>query len=46
VFRNWLGNKSIYRSRRALANNGALIVLAPGLKEFGEDKEIDRLIRK
>jgi nickel-dependent lactate racemase len=42
----WLGNKSIYRTRMALANEGELIVLAPGLKEFGEDKEIDRLIRK
>lgn len=42
----WLGNKSIYRTRMALADNGELIVLSPGLKEFGEDKEIDRLIRK
>jgi len=42
----WLGNKSIYRSRMAMADEGELIVLAPGLKEFGEDKEIDRLIRK
>jgi nickel-dependent lactate racemase len=42
----WLGNKSIYRTRMAMADNGELIVLAPGLKEFGEDKEIDRLIRK
>ena len=42
----WLGNKSIYRTRMALADNGELIVLAPGLKEFGEDREIDRLIRK
>jgi nickel-dependent lactate racemase len=42
----WLGNKSIYRTRMALADNGELIVLAPGLKEFGEDQEIDRLIRK
>ncbi len=42
----WLGNKSIYRTRMAMANGGELIVLAPGLKEFGEDKEIDRLIRK
>ena len=30
----------------AMADNGELIILAPGLKEFGEDKEIDRLIRK
>jgi nickel-dependent lactate racemase len=42
----WLGNKSIYRTRMAIADDGELIVLAPGLKEFGEDKEIDRLIRK
>jgi nickel-dependent lactate racemase len=42
----WLGNKSVYRTRMAMADGGELIVLAPGLKEFGEDKEIDRLIRK
>ena len=42
----WLGNKSIYRTRMAMADDGELIVLAPGLKEFGEDPEIDRLIRK
>lgn len=42
----WLGNKSIYRTRMAMADAGELIVLAPGLKEFGEDREIDRLIRK
>lgn len=42
----WLGNKSIYRTRMAIADDGELIVLAPGLKEFGEDPEIDKLIRK
>lgn len=42
----WLGNKSIYRTRMAIDDDGELIILAPGLKEFGEDKEIDRLIRK
>jgi nickel-dependent lactate racemase len=42
----WLGNKSIYRTRMAVADGGELIVLAPGVKEFGEDPEIDRLIRK
>ena len=42
----WLGNKSIYRTRMAIADGGELIVLAPALKEFGEDKTIDRLIRK
>ncbi|MDP4289663.1 MAG: lactate racemase domain-containing protein [Bacteroidota bacterium] len=42
----WLGNKSIYRTRMAIDDGGELIILAPALKEFGEDKEIDRLIRK
>ncbi|HNS21103.1 MAG TPA: hypothetical protein PKH24_11425 [Sedimentisphaerales bacterium] len=42
----WLGNKSIYRTRMAMADGGELIVLAPGLREFGEDKGIDKMIRK
>ncbi|GAB1452342.1 lactate racemase domain-containing protein [Draconibacterium sp.] len=42
----WLGNKSVYRTRMALADEGELIVLAPALIEFGEDKQIDKLIRK
>lgn len=42
----WLGNKSIYRTRMAIDDGGELIVIAPALKEFGEDKEIDRLIRR
>ncbi|MFV0398560.1 MAG: lactate racemase domain-containing protein [Bacteroidales bacterium] len=42
----WLGNKSIYRTRMAIADEGELIVLAPGLKQFGEDPTIDKLIRK
>jgi len=42
----WLGNKSVYRTRMALADGAELIVLAPGVKEFGEDKQIDVLIRK
>ena len=42
----WLGNKAVYRTRMAMADGGELIILAPGLKEFGEDHEIDRLIRK
>ena len=42
----WLGNKSVYRTRMALADHAELIVLAPGVKEFGEDKGIDKLIRK
>ncbi len=42
----WLGNKSIYRTRMAIADNGELIVLAPGVRQFGEDPGIDQLIRK
>lgn len=42
----WLGNKSIYRTRMAIADGGELIVLAPKVGTFGEDPEIDRLIRK
>jgi nickel-dependent lactate racemase len=42
----WLGNKSVYRTRMALSDGGELIVLAPGVKEFGEDPGIDALIRK
>ena len=42
----WLGNKSVYRTRMALADNAELIVLAPGVHAFGEDAAIDLLIRK
>ena len=42
----WLGNKAVYRTRMAIADGGELIVLAPGVKTFGEDRQIDALIRK
>ena len=42
----WLGNKAIYRTRMALADDAELIIMAPALKEFGEDKAMDGLIRK
>ena len=42
----WLGNKAVYRTRMAIADGGELIVLAPSLKEFGEDTTIDKLIRR
>jgi nickel-dependent lactate racemase len=41
----WLGNKAIYRTRMAMADDGELLILAPGVKRFGEDKQIDDLIR-
>lgn len=42
----WLGNKAIYRTRLAMAEGGELIILAPGVHKFGEDKQNDALIRK
>lgn len=42
----WLGNKAIYRTRMAIEDGGELIVLAPGVRKFGEDDGNDVLIRK
>jgi nickel-dependent lactate racemase len=42
----WLANKAIYRTRMAIGDGGRLIVIAPAVKEFGEDKKLDELIRK
>ncbi len=42
----WLGNKAVYRTRMAIADGGELLVLAPGVERFGEDDQVDALIRK
>ena len=42
----WLGNKAIYRTRMAIADDGDLIILAPGVCDFAEDKEINKRVRK
>jgi nickel-dependent lactate racemase len=42
----WLGNKAIYRTRMAIATGGTLTVIGPAVEAFGEDAEIDRLIRR
>ena len=42
----WIGNKAVYRTRMALADGAELVILAPGVREFGEDPGIDKLIRK
>ncbi len=42
----WIGNKAIYRSRMAVENGGELIIIGRGIKSFGEDKTLDKLIRK
>ncbi len=41
----WLGNKAVYRTRMAMEDGGELLVMAPGLRRFGEDPGIDALIR-
>jgi hypothetical protein len=45
-FSTWVANKAVYRTRMALADGGELIIMAPGLKRFGEQPEVDQLIRK
>jgi len=42
----WVGNKAIYRTRMALADEAELLVIAPGVHGCGEDAENDRLIRQ
>jgi nickel-dependent lactate racemase len=42
----WVANKAVYRTRMALADGGELVIIAPGLKRFGEQPEVDKLIRK
>ena len=42
----WLANKSIYRTRMAVADGGELLILAPGVRKFGEDDGNDEVIRK
>jgi nickel-dependent lactate racemase len=42
----WVANKAIYRTRMAIADGGELIVIAPGLERFGEQPEVETIIRK
>lgn len=45
-FSTWVANKAVYRTRMAIADGGELIIIAPGLKRFGEQPEVDAFIRK
>jgi len=45
-FSTWVANKAIYRTRKAMADGGELIIIAPGLRRFGEQEEVDKIIRK
>ena len=42
----WIGNKAVYRTRMAIRDGGELVILAPGVKRFGEDSAVDALLRK
>ncbi len=42
----WVANKAVYRTRKAMADGGELLIIAPGLKRFGEQEDVDQLIRK
>ena len=42
----WVANKAVYRTRMALADGGELLIIAPGVERFGEQPEVDALIRK
>ncbi len=45
-YSTWVANKAVYRTRMALADDGELLIIAPGLKRFGEQPDVDALIRK
>jgi nickel-dependent lactate racemase len=45
-YSTWVANKAIYRTRMAMADGGELLIIAPGLKRFGEQEDVDRLIRR
>jgi nickel-dependent lactate racemase len=42
----WVANKAVYRTRMAIADGGELLIIAPGVERFGEQPEVDALIRK
>ncbi|MGN0910528.1 MAG: lactate racemase domain-containing protein [Thermoguttaceae bacterium] len=45
-YSTWVANKAIYRTRMAMADGGELLIIAPGLRRFGEQPDVDELIRK
>jgi nickel-dependent lactate racemase len=42
----WVANKAVYRTRMAMADGGELLIIAPGIERFGEQADVDKLIRK
>ncbi len=45
-YSTWVANKAIYRTRMAMADGGELLIVAPGLRRFGEQPDVDSIIRK
>ncbi len=45
-FSAWVANKAVYRTRKAMADGGELVIIAPGIKRFGEQGVVDKIIRK
>jgi nickel-dependent lactate racemase len=42
----WVANKAVYRTRMALADGGELVIIAHGAARFGEQPEVEAMIRK
>lgn len=42
----WVGDKAIQRTHTIMAEGGELIILAPGIKQFGDDEITDQVMRK
>ena len=42
----WVGDKALYRTCMAMEEGGELVVLAKGVRTFGEDPEVDRMLRR
>ncbi len=42
----WVANKAVYRTRMAIADGGELLVIAPGVERFGEQPEVEEIIRR
>ena len=42
----WVTNKAIYRTQKMVAEDGEIIVIAPGVHTFGENDLADQAIRK
>lgn len=42
----WVSNKAIYRTQLAVEQGGEIVIIAPGVRMFGENEVADRIIRR